>query len=50
VVEKLRDKLHQCVILYGALDEKTLKISQELDELIVIEQMVIKRTLCKGLN
>lgn len=51
MIEALRNKLHQFIDLYGRQDERTLKVSQELNELIVVEQIIaIKRTLCKGSN
>lgn len=51
MLEALRDKLHQFIDLYGNQDERTLKVSQELDELMAVEQMrAIKRILCKGFN
>jgi hypothetical protein len=34
-MEELKKKLNECVALYGLRDERTLEISQKLDELIV---------------
>lgn len=34
-MEKLKEKLREYIDLYGLSDEKTIKISQKLDELIV---------------
>ncbi|CAB1249715.1 aspartyl-phosphate phosphatase Spo0E family protein [Clostridium sp. MT-14] len=34
-MEDLKEELNRCISLYGLLDERTIKISQKLDELIV---------------
>ncbi|MCC9296529.1 aspartyl-phosphate phosphatase Spo0E family protein [Clostridium sp. WLY-B-L2] len=34
-MEKLKEKLREYIDLYGLSDERTIEISQELDELIV---------------
>ncbi|WP_315074407.1 aspartyl-phosphate phosphatase Spo0E family protein [uncultured Clostridium sp.] len=36
-IEELREKLHRHIIKYGRDSPKTLKVSQELDKLIVEE-------------
>lgn len=43
----LRKKLDSYAYSYGTLDQRTLKISQEVDKFIVEE---MKRILCKGFN
>lgn len=34
-MEELKKRLNECIDLYGLQDERTLKISRELDKLIV---------------
>ena len=33
-MEKLRNKLHEAIEEYGATDERTIAISQELDKVV----------------
>lgn len=46
-VNDLRKKLDSYAYNYGTLDQRTLKISQEVDKFMVEE---MKRILCKGFN
>lgn len=47
-MEEKREELHRAISLYGITDKRVIKISQELDLLIVTEQK--KRDLIKGPN
>lgn len=40
-MEKLREKLHQAIDKYGPIDERTIAISQELDNLVCEAQKLI---------
>ncbi|WP_243121041.1 aspartyl-phosphate phosphatase Spo0E family protein [Clostridium autoethanogenum] len=47
----LRKKLDSYAYNYGTLDQRTLKISQELDKFMVEDmKKEMKRILCKGFN
>lgn len=41
-VEALRVKLHKYISLYGQLDPRTIKVSQQLDKLIVKSMKGVK--------
>lgn len=47
----LEKKLDSYAYNYGTLDQRTLKISQELDKFMVEDmKKEMKRILCKGFN
>ena len=39
-MEELREKLVQYIDMYGRNDERTVKVSQELDKYVVEEQKI----------
>ena len=41
-IEVARDKLHECIDLYGLSGIRTLEVSQEMDELVNAEMRKMK--------
>lgn len=49
-MKELREKLHKAIDEYGLTDERTVAISQELDNVVCFEQRKLMRVNVKCVN